>query len=280
MVSNFHLPPTGFGPGSQPDAGDGEELEFMAMPSGMRTYSSHLPEIDEIDADVGPALALLADLSAACAHVAENGGARVFDLKGFDAENRKLIAETMGEGEVSMKIRGVPARAVQESVFAGVWMSTAQGEETIEVAAVPRAVAARAFVPIAPAVGALAPRNPQIVNAPALLAEIMDKSAAYTDGAEPHVINLTLLPHTEGDLAWLDTALGQGSVDILSRGYGNCRVQSTALPHTWRVRFYNSMDALILDTFEIGPVPEVALAATEDLRDSAERLAEVLEAIR
>lgn len=35
MVSPFTLPPTGFGPGSQPDP-DGE-LQYMTMPSGMRT---------------------------------------------------------------------------------------------------------------------------------------------------------------------------------------------------------------------------------------------------
>ena len=38
-----------------------------------------------------------------------------------------------------------------------------------------------------------------------------------------------LLPHTEEDLAWLEQRLGQGATDILSRGYGNCRVRATAL---------------------------------------------------
>ena len=36
MVSNFHLPPVGFGPGSQSD--EDEELGYMQLPSGMRTY--------------------------------------------------------------------------------------------------------------------------------------------------------------------------------------------------------------------------------------------------
>jgi hydrogenase-1 operon protein HyaF len=40
------------------------------------------------------------------------------------------------------------------------------------------------------------------------------------------------------------------------------------------------MDVLILDTFEVTAMPEVALAADEDLTDSAGRLREVLEAIR
>ena len=99
-------------------------------------------------------------------------------------------------------------------------------------------------------------------------------------GGAADVINLTLLPHTEEDLTLLDTVLGEGAVTILSRGYGNCRITATATPHVWRVQFYNSTDALILDTIEVTTMPEVALAAREDLEDSAGRIREVLEAIR
>jgi hydrogenase-1 operon protein HyaF len=93
------------------------------------------------------------------------------------------------------------------------------------------------------------------------------------------VVNLSLLPHTPEDLAWLDAALGLGSAEVLSRGYGNCRIVATALPNVWRVQFFNSMDTLILDTFEVTEMPEAALAAAEDLADSARRLRDVLEAI-
>jgi hypothetical protein len=40
----------------------------------------------------------------------------------------------------------------------------------------------------------------------------------------------------------------------------------------WRVQFFNSMDTLILDTLEVTDMPEVVLAAPEDLSDSARRL--------
>jgi hydrogenase-1 operon protein HyaF len=43
----------------------------------------------------------------------------------------------------------------------------------------------------------------------------------------------------------------------------------------WRVRYFNSMDTLILDTIEVTGVPEVACAAREDVADSAERLGEI-----
>ncbi len=275
MVSNFHLPPVGFGPGSQSD--EDEELGYMQLPSGMRTYAAHLPEVEDTSS-VAPALKLLSDIAAA-AEACAQGGMASFDLAGLDAQNRALIAETMGQGEVAMKIRGIPALMVQESVFAGVWSVAGAGVDRIEVGAVPAAALSRAFEPFRKGQTALPPLADGVVNAPALIAELFDKSAAYVGGAAD-VINLTLLPHTEEDLTLLDTMLGEGAVTILSRGYGNCRITATATPHVWRVQFYNSTDALILDTIEVTTMPEVALAAREDLEDSADRIREVLEAIR
>lgn len=276
-MANFQLPPIGFGPGSQPEV-DGE-LEYMALPSGMRTYSPHLPDIRDMTS-VGPALATLADVGAACDICARTGQTADFDLSGLGKAARALIAETLGQGEVSMRLRGNPALLVQESVFAGVWVLAGEGVDRIEVAPVPGASISRAFTPSSPARLTLVPRGPGVVNAPPILAELLDKSASYIPGDLPHVINLTLLPHTEEDLLWLAQALGEGAVTVLSRGYGNCRITATALAPVWRVQFYNSQDILILDTFEITKMPEVALAATEDLQDSGERILEVLEAIR
>ena len=45
----------------------------------------------------------------------------------------------------------------------------------------------------------------------------------------------------------------------------------------WRVQYFNSMQTLILDTLEVVDVPEVALAAPEDLADSKERLGELVQ---
>lgn len=276
-MDNFQLPPIGFGAGSQPPEEDGKELEYMQLPQDMRTYSAHVPDV-AADPKLAPALTLLAEIGRAAERTGRGGANESFDLATLDPENRALIAETMGEGEVSMRMHGVPAVAAQESVFAGIWGLHGAGIDRIEVGPVPMMARTRAFAPRKPAAGQTAPRQPGVLNAPPLLVELEDKSATH-DGDAPHVVNLTLLPHTEEDLAWLDTALGLGSVDILSRGYGNCRVTATALHNVWRVQFFNSMDTLILDTFEVTPLPEVALAAPEDLTDSAERVAEVLGAI-
>lgn len=275
-MANFHLPPVGFGPGSQ---GTGEELDFMPLPSGMRTYAPHVPEVDP-GAAPQTALTLLDDIAGACDLTAIDGQSRSVDVGGLDAAARALLAETLGQGEVAMKLRGVPAVAVQESVFAGVWVLKGEGVDRVEIAPYPTLAFTRAHVPHRPALGAAAFRGAQVVNAPALLVELEDRSRAWAPGAEVHVINLSLLPHTEEDLVWLAEATGEGAVTVLSRGYGNCRVTATALAHVWRVQFYNSTDALILDTYEVTEMPEVVIAAPEDLADSAGRIREVLEAIR
>lgn len=275
MVSPFTLPPAGFGPGSQPDA-DGE-LQYMPMPSGMRTYAPHIPEVAGAARD--EALAMLGRLAAACDAAAAGGPGAAYDLSGMTAAGRHALADAMGQGEVSMKLRGTPALRVQESVFAGVWMVAGAGIDRAEVARCPRPAMERAHRPQRPAQGVLARRAPGVVNAPSILAEIVDRSLLWRPGAEPHVVNLTLLPHTPEDLALLDAALGEGALTILSRGYGNCRVTACAQPQVWRVQFFNSMDTLILDTFEVTDLPEVALAAAEDLADSALRIRDVMEAI-
>lgn len=276
MANNFHMPPTGFGPGSQDNEG---EINYMPLPSGMRTYSTHIPDIDDPQS-VEAALLLLNDIANACDETANDGKNRDFDISDLNQHSRKLLAETLGQGEVSAKIRGVPAIAAQESVFAGVWVLSGNGVERVEVGSMPNIAYKRANIPHRPAIGVLAQKNEGVLNAPPILSELIAKSQEYHENAPTHVVNMTLLPHTEEDLEWLGEALGEGAVTILSRGYGNCRITALAQPHVWRVQFYNSMDTLILDTFEVTPMPEVALAAKEDIIDSAERIREVIEAIK
>ena len=91
------------------------------------------------------------------------------------------------------------------------------------------------------------------------------------------MVNLSLLPLSPQDIGFLDHQLGTGRVLMLSRGYGNCRITNCRVPHTWRVVYYNSQDAVILNTVEVVGVPEVACAAPEDLADSLERLREVVQ---
>lgn len=274
-------PPLGFGPGSQQDEDEG--LAYMSMPSGMRTFEAHLPEVAD-KARLAPALKVIADIVAALKDW-RPGETSTIALSHLDAANRALVDETLGEGEVAVKVEAQdPAgRAVeiQEATFAGVWrLRSGEGADRIEVGAFPKGAVLRAF----PAnwrvdLDALADVGPGVFNAPPVLVEIAAQAAERMPGDPSHIINLSLLPHTPEDLALFDDMLGKGFTTILSRGYGNCRIEATATKAVWRVRFYNSQDMQILDTIEVADIPEVALAAPEDIEDSAERLIEVLAAM-
>jgi hydrogenase-1 operon protein HyaF len=80
------------------------------------------------------------------------------------------------------------------------------------------------------------------------------------------------------DMTFLQESVGNGPIQLTSRGYGTCRVLATGVRNVWSVQFFNAMDTIILDTLEVGGVPAVARAADEDFEDSAERLQEIIEA--
>jgi hydrogenase-1 operon protein HyaF len=111
-----------------------------------------------------------------------------------------------------------------------------------------------------------------------VLAEIRERMGQYLPGTPNHTIAFSLFPMNPEDMDFLQKSLGPGPVQIVSRGYGTCKVTATATRNVWSVQFFNAMDTIVLDSLEIGGVPSVALAAEEDMRDSAERLKEIEEA--
>lgn len=273
------IPVVALGAGSQPDDEDG--LAYITMPQGMETYQPpSLPEPEEL-ADRGGALRVLQ----AVLDAAAGAGPASVPLGGLTAEELRLINQVLGEGEVSAQwLAGAGdtrCAQVQESVFAGVWRVIEQGggavADRIEVAAVP-ALLRQAALLDGEAAHTVAGEPPAgVLNAQHVLAELAQHRAAWQPGAPSEVVNLTLLPMSAADIAWMDHVLGTGRVLILSRGYGNCRITSTRVPHTWRVVYYNSQDQVILNTVEVGELPAVAQAAAEDIADTRERLAEVLQ---
>jgi hydrogenase-1 operon protein HyaF len=115
------------------------------------------------------------------------------------------------------------------------------------------------------------------MNVPALIHELQDAIDRSGPATPAHVVNLTLLPLSPEDTAHIDRVLDGGAVVILSRGFGNCRISSTAARHVWRVQYFNNMQTLILNTIEVVAMPEAAVAAPEDLVETRARLAELVE---
>jgi hydrogenase-1 operon protein HyaF len=274
-MHSFPIPVVALGLGSQQED---ESLEYMSMPKDMHTFRlPELPEPEEVRDRAG-VLAWFDELLRLVQSWTPAGGTRTLDMRHLTAADRQLIGQVLGEGEVSAQVQGEDGNLIiQESVFAGVWRVRGRDKDDqdfadrIEVGDVPAAISICSGM--SSVVTSILP-GPNVVNAQALLAEIAEQVTAHS--ATSHVINLSLLPFSPEDGIWLDECLGRGSISILSRGYGNCRITATGVARVWWVQYFNSQDALILNTLEITDVPEVARAAAEDLEDSAERLAEVL----
>ncbi len=283
--------PAVVGPGSQPGNPDGEEMTFMQMPSNMSTFEAPIvPEPEEIDGQE-TAIAMSHGLLDMLRQYRVGDKARVLVLDGLDDINRSFFNQLLGEGEVSMQCNGNLNAMIQESLLAGVWRAQYVEQyvdeqqrvirDTIEVADIPGLVSELTFADAADNIDMDSLSIPESVyNARPLLTEVSDKLAEYHPGAKPHIINLSLLPHTEEDLLFLSDTLGIGPIIILSRGYGNCRISSTGTRNVWWVQYFNSQETLILNTLEINTVPKVACASDEDIADSAQRLDEILSIYR
>ena len=93
--------------------------------------------------------------------------------------------------------------------------------------------------------------------------------------AQPHSINMTQLPISEADRLFLSRLCGPGNIQIRTIGYGESYINATGLRHVWHLRCTDTLKGPLLESYEICPIPEVVLAAPEDLVDSAQRLSEV-----
>lgn len=263
-------------PGQSADGGP----DYLRLPSEMHTYT--VPDLgDGFDALGFDWLARLADIVAA--QRADAPSTRVA-LDELTPDALRQLEQLLGRGEVAASVLGKPELQLRESVFTGLWRVRAMDPrrgcigDVLEAGSVPDVLrdAARA--------GAgwleLPPRDDiggDVGNAPHLLAEVLERSRAFDGGGPGHVFNLDLLPLAPADQSWLVDMLGSGPVVVVSEGYGATRIRSTRQAWTWWVQYYNSSDAMILNTLEIAAVPTVACAADDDLADSAQRLRELLD---
>lgn len=285
---SFPIPLVALGPGSQTED---ETLDYIKMPQDMSTWQPpQLPEPEQL-AGHDDVRAVLHAVQDALRQALAGEQPAPIPLDALDSASSGILNQVMGEGEVSVRVAAAGATAApscldaQESVYAGVWRVVRRDDDTgavhhsIEVGAAPGVLSgiARSEPHRGAGLSPQAALPPDVMNAPSILAELADHWTHWRSGDAAHVINLTLLPLARADMAWLEHEIGSGRILILSRGYGNCRISNTERPNTWRVVYYNSMDTMILNTIEVVEMPEVALAAPEDLADSLERLTEAIE---
>jgi hydrogenase-1 operon protein HyaF len=267
-------------PAPAPTHGD-DSLRLLDMPLGQVPPRRNAKPIDHLSPVARAALEEA--LAALHRHAAGEREPSRISLRGLEADDRDMVLDVLGEGDVWAQVGGNVAYEIAESVLAGLWRIEATAHdgtksEWLEVAEIPQAIVATAERMPRESIVIPAQVPQGAMNALALLTELQQRSAGYQPGAENHIINFTLLPITEVDAEVLTTVLGQLPLVIRGGGYGSCRIFATGLRHVWAVQYLNSMGVVILDTLEIGGVPVAALAAREDFEDSAERLGEIIKA--
>ncbi|MDA9488937.1 hydrogenase expression/formation protein [Bradyrhizobium sp. CCBAU 11361] len=228
------------------------------------------------------AVALLSRIANAIAGQKADAPTQLFRLANLNELESKLIADVLGEGEVGgvVALPDGSLAQIQESVLAGIWrvrLESDASHEYLEIGAIPEIVK-RAAADLTSADFEIGEVPGGAMNVLPVLAEIRERALAWRPGIRSQIINFTLLPMSPVDMSFLQDTIRNGPIQLVSRGYGTCRVLSTGIRNVWSVQFFNAMDTIILDTLEVGGVPTVALAADEDFEDSAERLQEIIEA--
>ena len=255
---------------------DTDPLALLGVPAMQRPVPARLP----LDFEPGPQLlSRLASLREAIRRAASGEpGVEPIELADLDGQSHQALGEMLGEGEVSGEVvlDGV-SYGITEAVLTGIWqVEGSDGTRWLEVAPIP-AVIARAAASLQPAPFALPPELPGLMNGLPVLAEINEHASGWQPGSGPNrVLNFSLLPMSPQDQALLIDTLGRAELVLDSGGYGNCRVMATRVRHVWAVQYINGLGHTILDTIEIGGVPDAAVAAREDFEDSAARLDDIL----
>ena len=278
-MKTFEIPVRVTGPGSHVED---EALQYVDIPRDVSTFAMpSVPETDDAES-LQVARDTLTRLLELMQQWKPGAPYPVIDMRNMPQPAQTVANEMLGDGEVSIQVHGSRTLKIQESVFTGLWRVIeldGAGQllaDWLEAAPLPAAVLAAAregardaLMPVEIPAGAM--------NSPALLQELQSQLKSRRPGDPPHVLNLTLFPMTPEDHNVLERALPVGGVAIISRGFGNCRITSTTSRGIWRVQYFNSMNTLILNTIEVVDVPEVAVAAVEDLDDTRERLAELID---
>lgn len=257
---------------------------LLGMPSGQ---SMQAPGDVDIGEDTSPAvLEMLERISTALKAAKEDGKGWRRRLDHLSDSERSVLYDALGTGEVSLVISaGAPDEGdvqITETVLPGVWIGRAEDElgilrtQWVEVADAPFAMREMAITrPRADInLDMLTPPR-DAMNVMGVLSEVRAKAQAWRPGTPNHVINFTLFPMTEADTSYLTKVLGEAGVRASSGGYGSARVIMTALRNVWAVQFLNGLGSIILDTLEVGDIPNAVLASKEDFEDSAARLDEI-----
>lgn len=119
-----------------------------------------------------------------------------------------------------------------------------------------------------------------LMNAPAILVEILQALKDLYQRGQEHTIYINRLPLTEEDRLVLLDVLGDGQVRIsLKSGSQKVEWRETGISGVWIGVFYDRDEKPLLETIEICYFPGLAKVQVEDLQEAIVKLEERLKVL-
>lgn len=117
-----------------------------------------------------------------------------------------------------------------------------------------------------------------LMNAPALLYEILQALKDLYEKGEEHIIYANKIPISDEDREALLDILGEGQVKIrLESNTQPVEWRETGISGVWIGVFYDRDNKPILETIEITYFPKLAMAQKEDVEEAIQKLKERIE---
>lgn len=112
-----------------------------------------------------------------------------------------------------------------------------------------------------------------LMNAPALLSELLQALKDLYEKGEEHIIYINKLPLSEEDREVLLDILGNGQVKIrMETNTQRVEWRETGISGVWIGVFYDREDKPLLETLEVCYFPPLAKAQREDVKEAISRL--------
>jgi hydrogenase-1 operon protein HyaF len=114
-------------------------------------------------------------------------------------------------------------------------------------------------------------------NVQPLLHEIRHALSRLANDGEGSVIDLRGIPLAPGEETLIEDTLGVGEVFAELNALGITKIQETAFAGVWMVTHRNLEDEIVARFVEVCRIPEILCAQPDDVRHSADSLAQTLD---
>lgn len=117
-------------------------------------------------------------------------------------------------------------------------------------------------------------------NAWPLMLEIAERVRGLLETGESSAIDLSALPLTPADKAWLRERLGTGQVHVTLDAEGVSTLDECACPGVWWVTHRDARERVLAEFIEVALVPDLVRAHPEDVKIGQAYLEGVISELR